>query len=116
MSVWTANCGLIVRCLYAVCLQAEDAVGGLVDHAGHMLFSFLKRFGVDWNINSQAVAVAQGGIVSRLSLRTAAGPFAGPDKLAVKDPLTGTCVYLTCYCHSNSISLVLLHACELVFH
>lgn len=70
-------------------LQAEDAAGGPVDHPGAMLFSFLRRYGMDWNLNKDAVAVAQGGVVSRSSLATVAGPFAGQDKLAVKDPLTG---------------------------
>lgn len=79
-------------CHIAMCvcaLQAEEAVGGEVDHAGHMLLSFLKRYGVDWGIDRDAVAVAQGGIVPRASLATAAGPVAAPGKLVVKDPLTG---------------------------
>jgi hypothetical protein len=70
-------------------LQAEDAAGGPVDHPGAMLFSFLRRFGMDWNLGRDAVAVAQGGIVLRDILATMAGPFAGQDKLAVKDPLSG---------------------------
>lgn len=70
-------------------LQAEEGAGGLVDHAGHMLFSFLRRYGNDWNLDTDAVAVAQGGVVASASLATAAGPFARPGKLAVKDPLTG---------------------------
>lgn len=71
------------------CVQAEEGAGGLVDHAGHMLFSFLRRYGNDWNLDTDAVAVAQGGVVASASLATAAGPFARPGKLAVKDPLTG---------------------------
>lgn len=59
---------------------------------GAMFFSFLRRYGMDWDINRDAVAVGQGGIVTRDSLATAAGPFAGNDKLAVKDPLTGAWV------------------------
>jgi hypothetical protein len=61
-----------------------------------MLFSFLRRYGVDWDINRDAVAVGQGGIVTRDSLGTVAGPFAGDDKLAVKDPLTGVCAWTGC--------------------
>lgn len=75
-------------CLLSV-PQAEDSSGGQVDHVGAMFFSFLRRYGVDWDINRDAVAVGQGGIVTRDSLATVEGPFAGNDKLAVKDPLTG---------------------------
>jgi hypothetical protein len=80
-------------CVRLMLLQAEDAAGGPVDHPGAMLFNFLKRYGMSWNLNKDAVAVAQGGVVSRDSLATLAGPFAGQDKLAVKDPLSG--VYQT---------------------
>lgn len=61
-----------------------------MDHAGHMLLSFLKRYGVDWNLDRDAVAVGEGGIVPHSSLRSPAGGcFADPGKLAVKDPLSG---------------------------
>lgn len=85
---WREAQAVCCRCCFA-CLQAEEKAGNQVDHPGAMLFSFLKRFGVDWDLNRDAVAVAQGGIVTRASLATNAGPFAGEDKLAVKDPLTG---------------------------
>jgi hypothetical protein len=84
-----------------VCLvrQEEDSAGGQVEHAGRMLVSFLRRFGVDWAINVDAVAVAQGGVVPRASLAEAPGkPFGGRDRLALKDPLTGVRCALRCVC------------------
>lgn len=60
-----------------------------------MLASFLRRFGKDWDINAQAVAVGEGGIVPRHTLTGAdGGPFGGRDKLALKDPLSGGSAWL----------------------
>jgi hypothetical protein len=55
-----------------------------------MLLSFLKRYGVHWDVDRDAVAVAEGGIVPLSSLVSpTGGRFADPGKLAIKDPLSG---------------------------
>jgi Cid1 family poly A polymerase len=70
-------------------VQAEDAAGAAVDHAGCMLLSFLRRYGVEFDRNTQAVAVRSCGIVQRDSLGIA---FSRPGILALQDPLTGELV------------------------
>lgn len=92
-----------------VLVQAESRAGAQVDHPGAMLYSFLQRYGVAWDLNRDAVAVAQGGITTRSSLASAGGPMAGPGKLFIKDPLTGRGVWVwvfarSCTCVHLSVS------------
>jgi hypothetical protein len=111
--ILTAVCALHADC-YA-CTQAEDAAGGQVDHAGHMLLSFLKRYGADWELDRDAVAVAEGGIMPHSSLASpAGGRFAAPGRLAVKDPLTGRAGLFACdLCrYSHAIDMWRVQKCS----
>ncbi|KAF6265340.1 hypothetical protein COO60DRAFT_1040617 [Scenedesmus sp. NREL 46B-D3] len=67
-------------------LMALSGTGEQVDHLGSMLLSFLQRFGVEFDLHTEAVAVKRGGFVKRKSL---AKNFARGGILCLEDPLTG---------------------------
>lgn len=73
-------------CIVGV-LQEEDRAGHQADHVGSMLLSFLQRFGVDFNLDRQAVSVKRGGIVAKHLLGHNFTRKEG--QLALEDPLTG---------------------------
>jgi DNA polymerase sigma len=60
--------------------------GGQVEHLGSMLLSFLQRFGVDFDLEKEAVAVKRGGFVKKFSLGR---DFSKNGILTLEDPLTG---------------------------
>jgi DNA polymerase sigma len=69
-------------------MQAKSSTGEQVEHLGSMLLSFLQRFGVDFDLDRDAVAVKRGGFVKKTSL---GGTFARKGILSLEDPLTGSC-------------------------
>lgn len=68
--------------------QEEDRAGYQADHVGSMLLSFLQRFGVEFHLDRQAVAVKRDGIVAKQLLGHEFSKKEG--QLALEDPLTGT--------------------------
>jgi DNA polymerase sigma len=60
--------------------------GGQVEHLGYMLLSFLQRFGIDFDLDREAVAVKRGGFVKKFSLGR---DFDRKGILSLEDPLTG---------------------------
>jgi hypothetical protein len=57
--------------------------GGQVEHLGSMLLSFLQRFGIEFDLEKEAVAVGRGGFAPKSSLANFTGV------LFLEDPLTG---------------------------
>jgi DNA polymerase sigma len=74
-------------------MQAMSGSGEQVDHLGSMLLTFLQRFGVDFDRNSDAVAVKRGGFVKKSSLGS---DFKRNGILSLEDPLTGVCCVRSC--------------------
>jgi DNA polymerase sigma len=91
-------------------LQDAYRKGEQVGHLGSMLLSFLRRFGVDFDLDEQAVAVRSGGFVKKGSL----GPsFQRKGMLALEDPLTGaqTDMAKQCVCLQQCVVCYQLHHC-----
>eukprot|EP00775_Hariotina_reticulata_P010877 gene10877-11031_t len=67
-------------------LMEEDHSGKQVNHLGHMLSGFLRRFGFEFDVTRDAVSVQKQGIVRKAELGAI---FGRHGILALQDPLTG---------------------------
>jgi non-canonical poly(A) RNA polymerase PAPD5/7 len=74
-------------------LQEELKLGADIYDLGETLYSFLCRYGDEFDYDGEAVSVASGGIVSRAALSAGWGTGAtlGDPRILVDDPLTGEC-------------------------
>jgi DNA polymerase sigma len=67
-------------------LQAMARDNGPINHLGYAFYGFIRRYGIEFKYDVDAVAVGRGGIVRKDEL----GPeFNRYNMLSLEDPLTG---------------------------